>query len=72
MKKDVLDFISENQTQSIFLDVFSFFGTLSPEGNVLSLFGEVFEKADVNPEVLVGQLFSETVFWQSSEHTSAF
>jgi PAS domain S-box-containing protein len=71
MKIDDLDFISDSQTHRVFLDVFSFFGTLSPEGNVLSLFGEVFEKADVNPEVLVGQLFSETVFWQSSEHTSA-
>lgn len=70
MQENDVDFISENQTRSIFLDVFSFFGMLSPEGTVLSLFGKVFEKADVNPEVLVGQLFSETVFWQSSEHTS--
>lgn len=71
MKIDDLDFISDSQAHRVFLDVFSFFGTLSPDGNVLSLFGRVFEKADVNPEVLVGQLFSETVFWQSSEHTSA-
>ncbi len=70
MQENDLDFISESQTRNIFLDVFSFFGTLSPEGNVLSLFGDVFERASVNPEVLVGQLFSETVFWQSSEHTS--
>ncbi len=70
MQENEVDFISKNQTRNIFLDVFSFFGTLSPKGTVLSLFGKVFEKADVNPEVLVGQLFSETVFWQSSEHTS--
>lgn len=69
MLESEINCISETQTRNVFLDIFSFFGTLSPDGIVLSLSGEVFKKAEVNPEVLVGQLFSETVFWQSSEQT---
>jgi PAS domain S-box-containing protein len=71
MNLDHFNFVSEEQAQTIFSDIFSFFGALSPEGKVLSLFGNVFAKADVNPEILVGQIFAETVFWQASEHTPA-
>lgn len=53
----------------IFKNVFAFFGTLSPLGFVLSLEGRVFEKTATEPHLLAGQKFSETVYWQSSEHT---
>lgn len=64
------EFISGAAAQDILEDIFSFFGTLSSDGYVLTLKGKVFERTDTNPELLVGQKFSETVYWQSSEHTS--
>lgn len=62
--------VLEVLTQDILEDVFSFLGTLSPEGYVLSLKGRVFEKIGTDPDLLIGQKFSETVYWQSSEYTS--
>lgn len=57
-------------TQNIFDNVFLFFGSLTTEGFVKDLKGEVFRKSGVDPQLLVGQMFSETVYWQSTEHTS--
>lgn len=56
-------------THTVLEDVFAFFGTSSPEGFILSLFGKVFTRTQVNPDVLIGQKFSDLVFWQSSEQT---
>lgn len=64
-----MDFISDGKTFGIFENVFAFFGTLTPEGFVLSLKGKIFERTDTEPDFLVGQKFSETVYWQSSEYT---
>ena len=64
------EFASDIVTQEILEDIFSFFGTLSSEGYVLALKGKVFERASTNPELLIGQKFAETVYWQSSEYTS--
>lgn len=69
MSQNISDFISDEQAQGIFRDMFSFCGTLTPDGRVISLSGEVFDRAGIKPDVLTGQLFSETVFWQSSEQT---
>lgn len=55
---------------TIFEDVFVFYGILDPNGYVLDLRGKIFEKTNHNPALLIGQKFSETVFWQSSEHTA--
>lgn len=68
---------SENQSESnfneitlsIFENVFAFFGTLNKNGAVIMLKGNIFDKTVLNPELLNGQRFSETVFWQSSEYT---
>ena len=57
-------------TEIIFWNVFDFFGTLDSEGQVITLDGSIFEQTKTNPKFLVGQRLSETVFWQSSEHTS--
>lgn len=57
------------QTRNIFLNVFAFYGRLDPEGVILELAGNIFKKPHKNPKLLVGQRFSETVFWQSSENT---
>lgn len=59
-----------NQSQAIFQNVFAFFGTLTSEGFVLSLEGKVFERATTDARLLIGQKFSETVYWYASEHTA--
>lgn len=55
---------------SIFDSVFDFYGTLGSDGRVKQLSGRIFEAANTNPTLLLGQIFSETVFWQSSEVTA--
>lgn len=56
------------QNRIIYENVFAFFGTLSPQGFVLSLEGQVFKRTATDPNLIVGQKFSETVYWQSAEH----
>ncbi len=57
-------------SQAIFENVFALFGTLTSEGFVLSLAGRVFERTTTDPKLLIGQKFSETVYWQASEYTA--
>lgn len=57
---------------AIFRNIFDLFGTLDREGRVVRLAGRIFDKTNTDPSLLVGQRFSETVFWQSSENTGAF
>jgi len=64
-------FIPNLFTEEVLENLFAFFGTLSSEGFVLSLKGKVFERTETNPQLLIGQRFSETVYWQSSEFTSS-
>lgn len=54
----------------VFNKVFDLFGNLDLNGLVLNLHGRIFEKTNTNPSLLIGQQFSQTVFWQSSENTS--
>lgn len=56
-------------TLEIFKNVFDFYGTLDSDGRVVSLNGTIFEQTKADPELLIGQAFSETVFWQSSDTT---
>jgi PAS domain S-box-containing protein len=58
------------ETPSVFENVFAFFGTVTNHGYLINLKGRIFEQTNLNPELLIGQKFSETVFWQSSEHTA--
>lgn len=58
------------QNRAIFENVFAFFGTLTSEGFVLSLEGKVFQRTTTDPKLLIGQKFSETVYWQASEFTA--
>src|SRR5688572_23362223 len=55
---------------AIFEKTFEFFGNLDRAGRVLFLRGRLFDRANTNTNLLVGQRFSETVFWQSSENTA--
>ena len=57
-------------TDQIFRSVFDFFGTLDTKGRVITLEGSIFEQTKTDPGLLIGQLLSETVFWQASENTS--
>ena len=60
----------DRRSQAIFDNAFEFFGTLDSAGQVLGLNGRLFERTNTNTKLLVGQHFSETVFWQSSENTA--
>lgn len=65
-----MEFILNDQTQGIFGNMFDFFGTLTNDGKVISLQGKIFGRTETDPHLIVGQKFSETVYWQSTEHTS--
>jgi len=58
------------EVQKIFGNIFDFYGTLDCSGQVLSLAGRIFQMTNTDPDLLIGQQFSQTVFWQSSENTS--
>lgn len=58
------------ESLTIFLNVFDFFGTLDKDGRVLRLEGRIFKETNTDPALLLGHVFSETVFWQSSEVTA--
>jgi len=55
---------------TIFDNAFEFFGLLDSNGRTLMMGGRLFDRANANAQLLVGQSFSETVFWQSSENTA--
>ena len=57
-------------TAAILDSAFDFFGTLDSEGQIVQLNGRIFDKTNANADMLRGQHFSETVFWQSSETTA--
>lgn len=60
----------DSRVQGIFENTFDLFGTLDSEGFIRTLSGRLFLRTNTNPKLLVGQPFSETVFWQSSENTA--
>lgn len=62
-----MKFILDPQSQELFNNVFAFFGTISPNGSILSLKGNIFSNTSIEPEILIGQKFSDAIFWQSSE-----
>jgi PAS domain S-box-containing protein len=67
--RNATEFRLDETAQNIFKNVFAFFGTLTPDGFVLSLAGNIFQRTATEPELLIGQKFSETVYWQSTEET---
>lgn len=56
--------------QSIFQASFDLYGLLDENGRILAMDGDLFEKAGTKPELLLGQIFTQTVYWQSSEQTA--
>lgn len=55
--------------QKLLANIFAFYGTLNKNGSLIELNGSIFERTSVDPSLLTGRKFSETVFWQSSEQT---
>lgn len=49
---------------------FPLYGTLDETGRVIDLAGRIFSETNIDPVMLSGQAFAETVFWQSSKNTS--
>lgn len=71
-RKTKMKFLSfDDITLDIFGNVFVFYGTLDWRGFVVSLDGKIFEKTTTDPKLLIGQKFSDTVYWQSSQHTAS-
>lgn len=66
---DIAELNLDPTVKTIFKNTFCFWGTLTTDGIVLKLNGNIFEKTATAPELLIGQKFSETVYWQSSEQT---
>ncbi|HMQ02795.1 MAG TPA: ATP-binding protein [Pyrinomonadaceae bacterium] len=54
---------------AVFEFVFDFYGIIDTDGRVVNLTGSVFERTGTDPSLLIGQVFCETAFWQSSELT---
>ncbi|HMS10580.1 MAG TPA: PAS domain-containing sensor histidine kinase, partial [Pyrinomonadaceae bacterium] len=55
----------------LFAEAFDLYGVVGAEGRVVSMNGAIFEKTKSDPALLTGQVLSETVYWQSTENTSA-
>lgn len=62
--------VARPKSDSIPAELFDLYGSVSLSGIVEKLSGRVFEMAKVRAELLAGQPFTETVFWQSSENTA--
>ena len=62
----------DSQSSVAYENVFAFYGLLSRDGFLLELKGKIFEEneAMIEPELLVGHKFSETVFWQSASYVA--
>lgn len=55
--------------REIIASTFDLHGILDLDGRVIEITGEIFDSTTVDPSLLAGQKFSETVFWQSSAVT---
>jgi PAS domain S-box-containing protein len=62
-----MEFPFDSQTIEIFKNLFTIYGTITPEGKVLTLAGGIFDKTFADPQLLTGHYLTETVFWQSSD-----
>ena len=66
--------VANDETTSVSTDVFDhlfeLWGMLDEAGRVIAISGSIFDDVKVDPQLLSGQMFSETAFWQTSEATS--
>jgi len=54
----------------LFSHLFELWGVLDGNGRVIEVSGSIFDDVRVDPQLLRGQIFSETAFWQTSEANS--
>lgn len=66
--KNLMTYSLESKTQEIYEDIFCFYGAMTAGGFLLNLRGKIFEEAGLEPDLLIGHKFTETVFWQSTPH----
>ena len=55
---------------TVYDHLFELWGLLDESGRVITISGSIFDDVKVDPQLLPGQMFSETAFWQTSEATS--
>ena len=67
-RRDIL--LDDAERAEVFANIFDFYGVLDPSGSVIDLKGSIFEQTNTDPSLLAGQVFAETVFWQSSATTA--
>lgn len=67
---ETTDNMSPGEITEVFRTVFDLYGVLNSEGKIIELRGPVFKETHTDTALLSGQIFSETVFWQSSENTA--
>jgi PAS domain S-box-containing protein len=62
----------DSETSSIYENAFAFYGSVSPDGFLLELGGTIFKLHEnlVEPELLIGHRFTDTVFWQSNPYVA--
>lgn len=62
--------ISNDQFVNAIKDVFDLIGVIDLKGRVIEMNGSIFSRTGIDPRLIAGQIFSETVFWQSTKSTS--
>ncbi len=62
--------MSPEEITEVFQTLFDLYGVLNSEGRIIELRGPVFKETQTDTALLSGQIFSETVFWQSTENTA--
>ncbi len=67
---ETTDSMTPGEISEVFRTVFDIYGVLNSEGKIIELRGPVFKETHTDTALLSGQVFSETVFWQSSENTA--
>jgi PAS domain-containing protein len=62
--------MTPEEITEVFQTLFDLYGVLNSEGKIIELRGPVFKETQTDTALLSGQIFSETVFWQSTENTA--
>lgn len=65
-----LSAIGSDHMIGLFDEIFELYGTIDAVGRVADMRGRIFDRTNTDPGLLIGQILSETVFWQSSQNTS--
>lgn len=61
--------VSDNKMIDVYENVFDLVGIIDTTGQVVEMKGRIFERTGIDPQLLSSQVFSETVFWQSTKST---